>query len=232
MLSAMLLGLVSSLHCIAMCGPIAMMLRVDHHHPEKKAIQIMAYHLGRISSYSLLGLLFGLLGRGLYLAGIQQRLSIIAGIIMILIAVLPERIFSKYNLSGPVFRIVAKTKTLMGLHLGNPSFSSLYMVGILNGLLPCAMVYAALFGALATQQVLYGTVYMALFGIGTVPLMSMVIYVQKWATLRVRNKIRKVIPYTMVVIGVLFILRGLSLNIAHVSPSGLNLFVMAAPNCK
>lgn len=232
MISALLLGIISSLHCVAMCGPIAMMLRVDHNNPEKKAIQIIAYHFGRITSYSLLGLLFGLLGRGLYLAGIQQWLSIAAGVIMILIAVLPERIFSRYNLSGPVFRVVAKTKKLMGLHLGNPSISSLYMVGILNGLLPCAMVYAALFGALATQQVLYGTVYMALFGIGTVPLMSIVIYIQHWATINFRNKIQKIIPYAMAIIGILFILRGLSLDIAHVSPSGLNLFVMAAPNCK
>ena len=93
--TALIFGLVSSLHCIGMCGPIAMMLPVDRQNPTKKAIQILLYHAGRLTAYATLGLLFGLLGKGLYLAGLQQRFSVVLGILMILIALIPEKIFVK-----------------------------------------------------------------------------------------------------------------------------------------
>ena len=102
---------------------------------------------------------------------------------------------------------------------------------LLNGLLPCAMVYAALFGALATQQVFSGSLYMMLFGIGTVPLMSAVSYLSKWITMPVRNQIQKIIPVAMVCVGLLFIARGFSLG-THYSPAELELFVKAMPNCR
>jgi len=60
--SGFILGLISSLHCIGMCGPIAMMLPVDHKNPTKKVIQLLTYHLGRITAYMTLGLVLGLLG--------------------------------------------------------------------------------------------------------------------------------------------------------------------------
>src|SRR5690606_39285004 len=83
LLSAVILGLVSSLHCVGMCGPIALMLPVDRTSPAKKALQIIIYQLGRLSSYGTLGLIFGFLGRSLYLAGIQQQLSVVIGFIII-----------------------------------------------------------------------------------------------------------------------------------------------------
>ncbi|RZJ35668.1 MAG: sulfite exporter TauE/SafE family protein [Flavobacterium sp.] len=230
--TALILGLISSLHCIAMCGPVAMMLPVARNNPEKKALQIMTYHLGRLTSYTSLGLLFGCFGRGLYLAGMQQWLSILAGCIMILIVVIPEKKFAKVNLSQSVYRLLAKGKSAMGARLRSQSFSSIYTIGLLNGLLPCAMVYAALFGALATQQVFLGAAYMALFGLGTVPLMSAVTYVYRLATDSFRIKIQKTIPYVMAAVGIVFIARGLSLGNSHFSPSNVSLSVMAAPHCK
>lgn len=230
--SALLLGLISSLHCIAMCGPIAMMLPVSQHNPEKKALQIITYHLGRLTAYAIIGGVFGFLGRGFYLAGIQQQLSIAAGIVMILIAVTPEKILARYNFSKPIFRIISSIKSTLGKRLKNQSFPSLFTIGLLNGFLPCAMVYAALFGAMASQQVLPAITYMIVFGLGTVPLMSSVVYINSWVTLSLRNKIQKIIPYAIVCLGVLFILRGLSLDICYISPSKTDLFVTAQPNCK
>lgn len=230
--TALILGLISSLHCIAMCGPIAMMLPVARNNPEKKALQIMTYHLGRLTSYSSLGLLFGLFGRGLYLAGIQQWLSVIAGVVMIVVVVVPEKKYAKFNLSQPLYRIVAKGKAAMGNRLRNQSFTSLFTIGLLNGILPCAMVYAALFGALAMQHVLVGAAYMALFGVGTIPLMSSVTYIYRLATDSFRNKIQKAIPYAMVLVAVFFIFRGLSLGIPHFSPAVNSLSVMDEPTCR
>ena len=73
--SALLLGFLGSLHCIGMCGPIAFMLPVDHKNSSKKVAQVGLYHIGRIISYSIIGLIFGLLGKSLYIFGLQQQLS-------------------------------------------------------------------------------------------------------------------------------------------------------------
>jgi len=230
LLSALILGLVSSLHCIAMCGPLAMMLPLSRHNPARKALELMSYHSGRMTGYGTLGLAFGLFGRGLYLAGMQQWLSIIAGVIIILIIIVPEKTFARYNFSAPVYRLISGARNAMGSRLRNPSLHSLFLVGLLNGFLPCAMVYAALFGALATQEVLTGGLYMILFGLGTAPLMCGVSYVAGFFTTPVRNAVQKVIPVAMVAVGLLFILRGLSLGTSY-SPGFLDLFVKAVPNC-
>jgi sulfite exporter TauE/SafE len=214
-----------------MCGPIAMMLPVDRQNEAKKVTQIITYHLGRLSAYATIGLIFGLLGRGFFLAGLQQKMSIFIGLAMILIVLIPERIFSKYNFSKPVYKVISKVKSSLGNQFKNKSYKSLFTIGLLNGFLPCGMVYVALFGAIAMQSASLGVLYMLLFGLGTVSLMTIVVYVNSLIKLPFRNKIQKAIPYVAVIIGVLFILRGLGLGIPYVSPSNMNLFVQSAPNC-
>jgi len=230
--SALLLGLISSLHCMGMCGPIAMMLPVDHENPAKKAAQILLYHLGRLTAYGSLGLLFGLLGKGFYLAGLQQQASIIAGIVMITVVLLPERQFAKYNFSKPVYRIISKIKTSLGSQFRKRSNKALFITGLLNGFLPCGLVYAALFGAIAMQNAVFGTLYMLLYGVGTIPLMSAVVYASAFLKKPWRNTITKAVPYAAVVIGMLFIVRGLGLGIPYLSPGNLSLFVGGMADCK
>jgi sulfite exporter TauE/SafE len=122
-------------------------------------------------------------------------------------------------------------KQTLGSHFKNKSYKSLFIIGLLNGLLPCGMVYVALFGAIAMQSAGFGVLYMLLFGLGTVPMMSVVVYVNSFLTVPFRNKIQKVIPYVGVIIGVLFILRGLGLGIPYVSPSNMSLFIQEKANC-
>jgi len=229
--TALIFGLISSFHCIGMCGPIAMMLPVDRSNPTKKVTQIITYHLGRITAYGTIGFVFGLLGRGFFMAGMQQKLSIIIGILMIVAIVIPEKTFAQYNFSKPVFRLISKVKQALGNQFKKKSYQSLFTIGLLNGFLPCGMVYVALFGAVAMQSISFGVVYMVLFGLGTVPLMSTVVYINSFLTVPMRNKIQKAIPYVVVLIGVLFILRGLGLGIPYVSPATMSLFVQANPNC-
>ena len=230
--SALILGLLSSLHCIGMCGPIAMMLPVNRTNETKKAIQILLYHAGRLSAYGTLGLVFGIIGKGLYLAGLQQQLSIIAGIVMIIIVMLPEKKVNQYNLSRPVNRILFKIRNHLGIQLRNKNNKAFYMTGLLNGFLPCGLVYAALFGAIAMQNEVTGFLYMILYGAGTIPLMSAIVYMSGMMNDPLRNKLTKIIPYTAVFIGMLFIVRGLGLGIPYISPDTLSLSVMAQPNCK
>ncbi len=229
--TAFIFGLISSFHCVGMCGPIALLLPVDRQNPVKKTIQIVTYHLGRLTAYGSIGLLFGLLGRGLFIAGLQQNLSIFIGVAMILVVVIPEKKLAEYNFSKPIFRFIAKGKAQLGQQFKNKSLGSLFTIGLLNGFLPCGMVYMALFGAIAMQSASFGVLYMILFGLGTVPLMSTVVYIQSFLTVSVRNKIQKGIPYFAVCIAVLFILRGLGLGIPYVSPANMSLFVQANANC-
>ena len=229
--TAFVFGLISSFHCIGMCGPIAMMLPVDRNNQVKKVSQILTYHVGRMTAYASIGLVFGLVGRGLYLAGMQQKLSIFIGVAMILDILIPEKVFARYNFSKPVFVLISKVKSTLGKQFKNQSYKSLFTIGLLNGFLPCGMVYVALFGAIAMQNESFGVLYMLLFGLGTVPMMSSVVYLQSFLTIPVRNKIQKAIPYVAVAMGILFILRGLGLGIPYVSPSDMSLFVQATPNC-
>lgn len=229
--TAFFFGLISSFHCIGMCGPIAMMLPVDRNNPTKKVTQIFTYHIGRLTAYGTIGLIFGLVGKGFFMAGIQQNLSIFIGVAMIAVILIPDKTFAKYNFSKPVFVLISKIKATLGSQFRNKSYKSLFTIGLLNGFLPCGMVYVALFGAIAMQNAGFGVLYMVLFGLGTVPMMSSVVYINSYLTLPIRNKIQKVIPYVAILIGVLFILRGLGLGIPYVSPSNTSLFIQATPHC-
>mgnify|MGYP006191124701 FL=1 len=229
--SALFFGLISSLHCIGMCGPIAMMLPVDHKNPTKKALQILTYHFGRLTAYGFLGLAFGLLGKGLFIAGFQQNISIAVGVLMIIIAIVPEKVFARYNFSKPIYKVISSIKSSLGYQFKRKTFDALFSIGFLNGLLPCGLVYAALFGAIAMQNEVLGVAYMLLYGIGTIPLMSVVVYASGFMSIPLRSKLQRIIPIITIGIGILFILRGLSLGIPFISPAEQSLFVQANPNC-
>lgn len=230
--TAFILGLISSFHCVGMCGAISVMLPVDHHNPIKKFFQLMVYHAGKITAYALIGLLFGLLGKGLFLAGIQQQLSIVIGLVIILIALIPERLLAEYSITRPLYQIIGKVKSSLGRQFKKRSLSALFTIGLLNGFLPCGMVYMAVFGAMAMQNQTLGTLYMVFFGIGTIPLLMTVAYAQHLISISLRNRIQKLIPVIAVCIGILFILRGLGLGIPYVSPANTHLRVVEQSACK
>ena len=229
--TAIILGLVSSFHCIGMCGPIAMMLPVDHQNPMKKAFQISLYHVGRLLAYGTLGLLFGFLGKGLFLAGMQQQLSIIVGLMMIVFILTPEKLFAQYNFSKPIYKIISQVKSSLGKQFKSKTPDAFLTIGLLNGFLPCGMVYAALFGAIAMQNEWLGVSYMLLYGFGTIPLMTIAVYASQWVSMPFRQKIQKTIPVLVILMGTLFIFRGLGLDIPFISPSNMNLMVTAQPDC-
>ncbi|PRX50599.1 sulfite exporter TauE/SafE family protein [Salegentibacter salegens] len=229
--SALIFGLLGSFHCVGMCGPIAFLLPVDHKNNLKKLGQIALYHFGRLSSYAIIGLLFGLLGNSFRLFGLQQQLSILVGILMILIILIPYKKFSKYNGSKFIFKIVSKVKSSLGKQLKQKSPDTFYTIGFLNGFLPCGLVYMAVFGAIASGTALEGSLYMALFGLGTVPLMTAAIYLGNFINLNLRSKIRKAVPVFVVIMGMLFILRGMGLGIPYLSPMEITPEITAAQSC-
>lgn len=231
LLSGFIFGLLGSFHCVGMCGPVAFLLPVDRENSLRKVGQVSLYHFGRIFSYTLIGLIFGLLGESFGLFGLQQQLSILVGILMIVVVLLPYKKFSKMNGSGPAFRIISKLKSKLGQNLKKKKTSTFLSVGFLNGFLPCGLVYMAVFGAVASANALQGSLYMALFGLGTVPLMTGAVYLGNFIGTGVRQNIRKAVPVFVVVIGFLFIIRGLGLGIPYLSPVEMTPEVTAVQSC-
>ena len=229
LLSAVILGLLSSFHCVGMCGPIAFVLPVDRQNKLKGSYQTLLYHVGRLLAYASIGMLFGLLGKGLYLAGFQQRLSILLGVVMIAIVLIPVHIFNKYNFSKSLYHLISSIKSKLGLYLKRRSDKAIFSIGFFNGFLPCGMVYMALVGAMATSEFYLGGLYMLLFGLGTIPIMTVAVYSKHIFSLNLRQRIQKAIPVLVVIIGLLFILRGMGLGIPYVSPKDVKLQVENAP---
>ncbi len=231
LISGFILGLMGSLHCVGMCGPIAFMLPVDRNSKVKKIIQIFIYHFGRLLSYGLIGLVFGFLGKSLYVFGIQQSLSIVIGAIMIIIVLIPVKILNKYNISKPVYKIISKVKSRLGKELKKRTPDTFLTIGFLNGFLPCGLVYMALFGAIAMGNAAEGSLYMILFGLGTIPLMTTAVYFGGMLKGMAKKKVQQLIPFFVIIIGIMFVLRGLGLGIPYVSPKPMTQMISSEMEC-
>lgn len=216
--TAFVLGLLGSFHCVGMCGPIVFLLPVNRKNNWIKLGQISLYHLSRISAYAVLGIIFGLLGKSLNLFGIQQQISIAIGVLMILAVSIPQKTLNKYNLSKPIYKLISKVKSALGSQLKKRTPDTFLTIGFLNGFLPCGLVYVAIFGAIAAGKIGNGALYMAAFGLGTVPLMTSAIYLGNFLSTQIRQRIRKLVPVFVIIIGCLFILRGMGLGIPYISP--------------
>jgi uncharacterized protein len=216
--AAFMLGLVGSLHCAGMCGPIAIALPLNNQSWFSRISGGLLYNLGRTLTYGLLGAVFGLAGMGLALGGMQQWVSIILGAFMILAVVVPRVGGAGKKLAGLADKITGVLKKPFIRLFRLKTYSSLFIIGLLNGFLPCGLVYIALAGALVMSKYYEGAIYMILFGLGTIPMMLAISIAGNVISQKLRNKLTKIIPVVIVVLGLLFILRGLNLGIPHISP--------------
>ncbi len=213
---AFALGLLSSFHCVGMCGAIALSVPANQPSTPARIVGILLYNLGRIATYAFLGILFGIVGRQIYLGGLQQWFSIIAGSIIVVVA-LKSYLGSRLKLPG-MDKINRLTQGLMIKFLRSGSSSGAFMLGMANGLLPCGLVYLAVAAALATGGVPNAAGFMISFGIGTFPAMFLLSFFGVLTGVSTRNKIRRLMPYMIAVVGALLIVRGLGLGIPFVSP--------------
>ncbi len=205
MVVGFLTGLMGSLHCAGMCGPIALALPY-------RGWRVGLYHLGRILTYGLIGLLFGYAGEGLFFVGMQQYLSIAAGLVMIGVYWFPEVI------SGPSARWSAALTRLFGGYFQRRDAWAAFSVGVLNGLLPCGLVYTAALGAVSLAHIWQGGLFMLFFGLGTIPMMATFSLHHQLLTPARRKKMRLALPVFVTVLGVLLVMRGLNLGIPVISP--------------
>ncbi|GGF29520.1 sulfite exporter TauE/SafE family protein [Echinicola rosea] len=213
--TALILGFLGSFHCLGMCGPIA--LAVSATDAKRYWWRKLWYNVGRTVTYGVLGILVGFLGKGLELAGIQQWLSMSIGALIIVFALLykqSERVLAR----GGFYGMMAKVKTALGYWLKKGGTTAFFMTGLVNGFLPCGMVYIALLASLALSNPLQGAVYMMAFGLGTLPLLFLLMVGSDVFSPMWRQRLFKMMPYFAVLIGVLFIFRGLGLGIHFLSP--------------
>lgn len=208
------LGLVGSLHCAGMCGPLALALPGSGPTAATYLGGRLAYNAGRTVTYCVMGLVFGAVGQTLVMAGVQRWVSIGLGLLLLTGLLVSRRL----SLWQPATLLVGRLKSGMAVLLRQRSVVSLGILGLLNGLLPCGLVYVALAGATATGSMLAGVQYMALFGLGTTPMMLAISLSGTVVPLTWRLKLRKAIPVSVFLIATLLILRGLSLGIPYLSP--------------
>lgn len=215
--TALVIGFLGNFHCIGMCGPIALSLPLGNVSAEKKVAKILLYNIGRVLAYGFIGGIIGVFGLGLRYVGIVQLLSVISGVLLLLIGLL--------SLPKLRFRVFTAPKALVswiqqkiGYYMKRKSWATLFFVGFFNGFLPCGLVYAGLIGSLVAGTWLGGVFYMMVFGVGTLPLMIALPYISGMVTPGIRAKMRKIVPYSIMFFGVLFILRGSNLGIPYLSP--------------
>lgn len=201
-----------------MCGAIALALPGAGQQGSRYVLGRVLYNLGRVSTYATLGALAGLLGQSLRVAGVQQGLSIASGLLILLLVAVPERYTGRVAAVLGFDRVLARLKQALAYFFRRPALGALYMSGVLNGLLPCGLVYLALAGALSAPGVGGAAAYMALFGLGTLPLMLALSLTGRLVPLQWRARLRQAVPVVATAMAVLFIVRGLGLGIPYLSP--------------
>lgn len=228
--TAFIMGLVGSLHCVGMCGPIALALPQGWGSRIKLVNSRVLYNGGRVITYTLMGVMWGLFGQGISLAGYQQGLSIALGVFLLLAILMGVNLESRIISIPIVDRMMHGLRRALGKSLGKATPGSMLTIGVLNGFLPCGFVYMGLAGAMSTGTAWEGAAYMALFGLGTFPLMLATSLAGGLIGQRIKSRIRPIMVSVALVFAVLFILRGLNLGIPYVSPK-INTAQTEMPKC-
>lgn len=212
------LGIGGSFHCIGMCGPLSLALPIQHKSAAGKFFSLFLYQLGRIFTYSLIGLILGLAGRKVYIAGYQQAFSITMGLLILVLAIfyfLKKRL--RLRLLDRCYSFVQRQISTVWNSVSGPG--GFLLLGMANGLLPCGMVYIAMMTTLAFTEVYQSMLFMAMFGAGTLPAMMLVAYSGLFLKPSFRLLVKKLLPLFIVMVGIVLILRGLNLGIPFISPS-------------
>jgi sulfite exporter TauE/SafE len=205
--TALSVGFFGSFHCAGMCGPLAMALPTGNGSILNLLGGRIAYNLGRVVTYSILGTIAGFLGKTLSIRGWQSDISILSGILIIVMVLLTnQKILTKINhrFAGFSFQL----KKVFGKLLKHHSIASLFSFGLVNGILPCGFVYLAMAGAATTKSPMEGATYMFLFGLGTVPMMLTLALSGSFISIKARNLVNKITPVIAIALAIFLIHRG------------------------
>lgn len=216
--AALLMGAAGSAHCVGMCGPIAMAVPAMGPGKRERWASTLLLNGGRLVSYVALGLAFGSFGQGLRLAGLQRWVSLAAGLLLLL-AVLVPGLLERWGAQGKLALLIGRLRGRLAKHLRRTAPEAIFLTGLLNGLLPCGLVYAAALGAAATGSALLGALFMALFALGTWPALIALRMGSAALSPGLRSWLRRSAPAVVTCMAVLLIIRGSGFGIPFLSPS-------------
>jgi uncharacterized protein len=217
--TAFVMGLIGSLHCVGMCGPLAMSLPVAHRTGRGRLIGGLIYNSGRVLIYAILGLALGFAGQYLLSSRWQGTLSIALGVCIFVSLLFPSQKKATSVLASWANKPFVKLRLALGSLFQSKKYTSLFAIGVLNGLLPCGMIYLAVTSSLLAGSALKGSLFMLLFGMGTFPAMLAVVFFGSYVNQQLRLGLRKAVPVFLFIMATLLVLRGMNLGIPFVSPA-------------
>lgn len=209
-----LLGLAGSLHCIGMCGPLVMLFPLNGTSKFLGLINSLVYQLGRVLVYVLLGLLFGAVFQIIDLKYFERYFSIGIGMLFFVLWVREVSIKTKSTQNS----FQAIVLNLFGKVLQLKSYFGMFLGGMMNGLLPCGLVYGALLAGFGTGTTQGSMIFMLGFGLATIPSMMLLSFFKNAITIKFRQKLRNMLPWWLLILGIWFVMRGLNLGIPFISP--------------
>lgn len=216
---AFILGLMGSLHCVGMCGPLAIAFcNREHYTPTQQLQSALLYNLGRTATYAILGFLFGSLGSILFLADLQQYTSILLGVFLIATFFCSINIDKLINTNSAVHRYHNTIKNVISKMMIKSQAYNSFQLGLVNGLLPCGLVYLALAGALASGSISEGVLFMTFFGFGTIPMLFALTNGATLIPTNIRRRLQNIIPISTLIFGFFLIYRGFAITM----PESLN----------
>jgi len=218
LLAGFMIGLAGTMHCAGMCGPIAMALPTGSSRGAHYVTGRLLYQIGRIGTYMILGTLAALGASAITISGYEGVVSITAGVLMIVSAVLQLLWHKSLLPAGPLLRLTAPVRSAMQRLLHQRSLLALLGIGAVNGLLPCGLVLSAIFGSAATTDPAQGAMFMAAFGLGTLPVMTAISLGGGWITNHLKGTARLAMPVLALLLGTVFVVRGMHLGIPLLSP--------------
>jgi hypothetical protein len=185
--------------------------KIDRYNP------IWPYHLGRIVTYAILGIASVALGILFTWAGFPRIISFISGVLLIAVSTLGILKNNSWKNTFKISLVFEQAKKILNFS-SKQSPLHFFFLGIINGLLPCGMLYTALIASSAMGSIVEGALFMIFFGIGTSPALTLVFSIQNILSSKTRLMMYKLMPLWTILLGILFILRSLQLGIPFLSP--------------
>jgi len=214
-LTALMLGLAGSLHCVGMCSPLVMAV-TNLKGPQ--FINRLVYNMGRIFSYGVLGLVAATFGSLFQFSGFQNVISTALGALLIVAGVLGLTYLKIPFLTKIILAITAKIKKAFSKFLSKKSMSSLTLMGMLNGVLPCGLTSIALAYCISLSTPQEGFLFMLIFGLATLPVMLGLTSIFQIYIKKLNFNFHRVTTVTMILVGILLISRSL-LSVHHSTPT-------------
>lgn len=204
---ALVMGVAGSAHCVGMCGGIAVVAGFGAQSSSRAKLNLLSWLSGKTLTYAVLGFLLGSLSDAVprSFAGFQSVVVILTALLLVLIGLHMAGVGPSWSLTAP--SPVSGFVTRMGSMVKKSSLMGRFGLGLLNGLLPCGLVYAALAYSLTLQSAAKGAIFMAAFGLGTAPVLFLLGLGTGFFNQKYRERVTRILGWIVVAAGLYTLVR-------------------------